>query len=132
MPLQCTPLFVNERLSVAVTLLTPRFAEVIIKYEGFMTGLALLLVYTPVRYLRNGRLCNKIIFKAECLIGELAQLPQQVLEVRRVAVVKLFCKRMLKYVFFARGLALYVNSSVDILHVSLRTCVCACVCVTQS
>lgn len=117
----------NERLSVAVTSLTPRFAEVIIKYDGFMNGLALLLVYTPVRYLQNGRLCNQIIFKAECLIGELAQLPRQVLEARRVAVVKLFSKSMLKYVFFARGLALYVNSSVDILHVSLRACVSVCV-----
>lgn len=79
-------------------------------------------------YLHNGRLCNQIIFKAECLIRELAQLPRQVLEARRVAVVKLFSKSVLKYVFFARGLALYVNSSVDILHVSLRACMCECVC----
>lgn len=46
--LQCAPLFVNERLSVAVTSFTPLFAEVLIEYGGFMTGLALLLVYTPV------------------------------------------------------------------------------------
>lgn len=124
MSLQCTPLFVNERLSVAVTSLTLRFAEVLIEYAGS----ALLLVSTPVRHPHNGRLCNQIIFKAECLIGELAQLPRQVLEARRVAVVKLFSKSMLKYVFFAWGLALYVNSSVDSLHVSLRACVYVCVC----
>lgn len=41
---------------------------------------------------------------------------------RRVAVVKLCCKSVLKYAFFAQGLALYVHSS--LCHPACQACLC--------